>query len=160
MTDRKLQANPEVPAEVNGLRIPDQLEVTHGIGIGTLATAMGIRLIELAPDRAVAVMPTEGNEQSYGLMHGGAFVVLGESLGSMASCLHAVELFGQGAFAVGVDVNATHTRGVASGWVTAECTALHLGRTLAVHEIAITDADGRRCSTVRITNAVRAPKGA
>jgi uncharacterized protein (TIGR00369 family) len=96
-------------------------------------------------------MPVEGNTQPIGLLHGGAYVVLGESLGSMAANLHA----GPGRYAVGVDINATHTASATSGVVTGTCTAIHLGRTMTVHEIIVTDENGRRCSTVRITNAIR-----
>lgn len=119
--------------------------------LGELAQRMGIELIELSAERAVARMPVEGNTQPLGLVHGGAYVVLGESLGSFAANVHAHP----GGFAVGVDVNATHTGSATSGWVTAVCSAIHLGKTLTVHEIVCSDDSGRRLSTVRITNLVR-----
>lgn len=119
--------------------------------IGALAEKMGIRVLEFSAERSVATMPVEGNTQPYGILHGGAHVVLAESLGSMSSSLHA----GPGRIAVGIELNASHTRSVSSGIVTATCTALHLGRTLATHEIVVTDADGRRLSTIRITNLIR-----
>jgi uncharacterized protein (TIGR00369 family) len=53
---------------------------------------------------------------------------------------------------VGVDINATHTGSATSGTVTGVCTPIKLGRSVAVHEIVISDEQGRRCSTVRITN--------
>ncbi len=96
-------------------------------------------------------MPVEGNTQPVGLLHGGAYVVLGESLGSMAANLHA----GPGRLAVGVDINATHTRSATSGLVTGVCTPIHLGRSITVHEIVVTDDQGRRCSTIRITNMIK-----
>lgn len=120
-------------------------------GLGALADRMGIVMTEFTAERAVATMPVEGNTQPIGLVHGGAYVVLGESLGSMAANLHA----GPGRYAVGVDINATHTASATSGSVTGTCTAIHLGRTMTVHEIIVTDDNGRRCSTVRITNAIR-----
>ena len=89
--------------------------------------------------------------RSVGLLHGGAYVVLGESLGSMAANLHA----GPGRLAVGVDINATHTRSATSGFVTGVCTPVHLGRSMTVHEIAVSDEQGRRCSTIRITNLIK-----
>ena len=76
------------------------------------------------------------------------YVVLGETLGSM----HANYLAPEGMVAVGVDINATHTGSATSGTVTGVCAPIHVGRSVAVHEIAITDEHGRRCSTVRITN--------
>ncbi|MCR2800799.1 hotdog fold thioesterase [Microbacterium sp. zg-Y818] len=127
------------------------LEWVASRGIGALAEKMGIEFTEFAIDRCVATMPVEGNTQPVGLMHGGAYVVLGESLGSMAANLHA----GPGRLAVGTDINATHTRSATSGRVTAVCTPVHLGRSMTVHEIAITDEAGRRCSTVRITNLIK-----
>lgn len=121
-------------------------------GLGALATKMGIEFIEFSVDRSVATMPVEGNTQPVGLLHGGAYVVLGESLGSMAANLHA----GPGRLAVGVDINATHTRSATTGLVTGVCTPIHLGRSMTVHEIVVSDDQGRRCSTVRITNMIKA----
>jgi len=120
-------------------------------GAGALAEKMGFEWVEFSVERSVATMPVEGNTQPVGLMHGGAYVVLGESLGSMAANLHA----GPGRLAVGVDINATHTRSATSGVVTGVCTPVHLGRSITVHEIVVTDDQGRRCSTIRITNMIR-----
>jgi len=120
-------------------------------GLGDLAEKMGIRITEFTIDRCVATMPVAGNTQPVGLLHGGAYVVLGESLGSMAANLHA----GEGRLAVGTDINATHTRAATGGQVTGVCTPIHLGRSMTVHEIVVTDEAGRRCSTVRITNLIK-----
>lgn len=129
----------------------DALAWATGRGMGALAEKMGIEWVEFTADRAVARMPVEGNTQPVGLLHGGAYVVLGESLGSMHANFHA----GPGRLAVGIDINATHTRSATEVWVTGVCTPIHLGRSLTVHEIVVTDDAGRRCSTVRITNMVR-----
>ncbi len=118
---------------------------------GALARKMGIEFLELSAERSVARMPVEGNTQVIGLLHGGAHVVLGESLGSVSSAIHA----GPGRYAVGIEINATHSRSITEGWVTGTCTALVLGRTLATHEIVMTDEQGRRLSTVRMTNLLR-----
>lgn len=118
---------------------------------GELPRRMGIEFIELSAEYSVARMPVEGNRQVIGLLHGGAHVVLGESLGSMSSAIHA----GPGRYAMGIEINATHSRSVTEGWVTGTCRAIALGRTLATHEIAITDEDGNRLSTVRMTNMLR-----
>lgn len=120
-------------------------------GMGALAEKMGMRFTEFTVERSVATMPVEGNTQPVGLMHGGAYVVLGESLGSMAANLYA----GPGRLAVGVDINATHTRSATRGDVTGVCTPVHLGHSLTVHEIVVSDDQGRRCSTIRITNMIR-----
>jgi len=131
--------------------IADRLEWARARGVGALAAKMGFEWVEFTSERAVATMPVEGNTQPVGLMHGGAYVVLGESLGSMHANLHA----GPGRLAVGIDINATHTRSATSGSVTGVCTPLHLGRSMTVHEIVVTDDEGRRCSTVRITNLIK-----
>jgi uncharacterized protein (TIGR00369 family) len=123
-------------------------------GLGPLADKMGIQLIELSAERAVATMPVDGNTQPLGVLHGGAHVVLGESLGSFAANVWAHP----DKVAVGIEVNATHSRSVTSGTVTAVCTAISLGRTLATHEIVISDEEGRRLSTVRITNLLKEKK--
>jgi uncharacterized protein (TIGR00369 family) len=119
--------------------------------IGPLAEKMGIRVLELSAERSVATMPVEGNTQPFGILHGGAHVVLAESLGSMSASIHA----GRDRIAVGIELNASHSRSVTSGTVTGTCTALHLGGTLTTHEIVVTDEQGRRLSTVRITNLLR-----
>lgn len=126
----------------------DALDYVRKRGLGALADQMGIQMLEFAPDRAVATMPVEGNTQPIGLLHGGAYVVLGETLGSMHANLMAPE----GHVAVGLDINATHTGSARSGFVTGVCTPIKLGRSVAVHEIIISDEAGNRCSTVRITN--------
>ncbi len=132
------------PAEVDGLVWAARR------GMGALAERMGMEFLEFTLERSVATMPVEGNTQPAGLMHGGAYVVLAESLGSMAANLHA----GPGRLAVGVDINATHTRSARSGVVTGVCTPIHLGNSITVHEIAVSDEQGRRLSTVRITNMI------
>jgi len=121
---------------------------------GELARKMGIELLELGAERSVARMPVEGNRQVVGLLHGGAHVVLAESLGSMSSAIHA----GPDKIAVGIEINATHSRSVTEGFVEATCEALVLGRTLATHQITIRDQAGNRLSTVRMTNYIKDAK--
>ena len=138
------------------MQVPDDLDpelVERLVGSrgGELAVRMGIEFLELSAARSVARMPVEGNRQVIGLLHGGAHLVLGESLGSVSSAIHA----GPGRYAVGIDINATHSRSVTEGFVTATCEALSLGRTLCTHEIVIRDDAGARCSTVRMTNLLR-----
>ena len=121
-------------------------------GLGELAETMGISLLEMSAERAVATMPVEGNRQPLGLLHGGAYVVLAETLGSMAANVwgHA-----SNKFAVGIEINASHSASAKSGLVTATCVALTLGSTLTLHEIVVSDESGKRLSTVRITNLLR-----
>lgn len=126
----------------------DALAYIRERGLGALADKMEIEFLEFSSQRAVATMPVEGNTQPIKLLHGGAYLVLGETLGSMHANLMAPE----GHVAVGLDINATHTGSARSGLVTGVCTPIKLGRSVAVHEIVISDEAGNRCSTVRITN--------
>ncbi len=132
--------------------VPEQMHswlAAHGVG--RLVVKMGIRFLEMAPERLVATMPVEGNEQVAGILHGGAHLVLAETLGSFGAGMHA----GPGRHAVGIEIGATHHRSVSSGLVTGTATALHLGNTLTTHEVVMTDDQGRRLSTARITNMIR-----
>lgn len=123
---------------------------------GTLMERLGIEILEAGPDRVVGTMPVAGNTQPYGLLHGGASVVLAETLGSYAAMLHA----GPGRQAVGIEVNASHHRGVSEGVVTGTATALRLGRTTATYEIVVEDEYARRVCTARLTCLVMATRGA
>jgi 1,4-dihydroxy-2-naphthoyl-CoA hydrolase len=116
-------------------------------GAGALDAKMGIQILQASPARLVATMPVEGNTQAVGLLHGGANVVLAESLGSIGTALHA----GLDRRIVGVDINATHHRSVTKGIVTAVATPITLGKTLCCYEVVITDEDGNRTCTARIT---------
>lgn len=120
-------------------------------GGGELAKRMEIEFLELSAARSVARMPVEGNRQVVGLLHGGAHLVLGETLGSVSSAIHA----GPGRYAVGIEINATHSRSATEGWVTATCEAISLGRTLCTHQTTVRDDAGRLLSTVRMTNLLR-----
>ncbi len=138
------------------LKLPDDLdpELYARIvetGGGELTVKMGVEYLELSAEHSVARMPVEGNRQVVGILHGGAHVVLGESLGSISSAIHA----GTGRLAMGIGIDAPHSRSISAGWVTATCDALVLGRTLATHEIVIRDDQDRRLSTVRMTNILR-----
>jgi 1,4-dihydroxy-2-naphthoyl-CoA hydrolase len=117
----------------------------------SLMDRMGIEVLEASPDRLVATMPVQGNTQPYGLLHGGASVVLAETLGSIGAALHA----GLGKAVVGLDINATHHRAARSGLVTGTATPISLGRTLACYEVVVTDDQGRRVCTSRITCLIR-----
>ena len=133
---------------------PELVAALGGAAISPLAQKMGLRFLELTAERAVATLPVAGNEQPVGLLHGGAHLVLAESLGSMAAKIHA----GPDRNVVGVEISATHHRAVRSGLVTGTATAVHLGGTLVTHEVVMTDEQGRRLSTARITNLVLAPR--
>ena len=125
----------------------DFLEVIRQRGIGALDKKMGIEIIEASPERLVGTMPVEGNTQPIGLLHGGANVVLAESLGSIGTQLHA----GANRKIVGIDINATHHKSATTGVVTAVATAISLGRTICSYQVEITNDKGERTCTARIT---------
>ncbi len=127
--------------------------------MGPLSSAlddkMGLELTEVTPRRACGNLPVEGNTQPFGYWHGGASCVLAETLGSLAA---AAEVGPRGVV-FGVDINATHHRAVRSGRVYGTATALFVGGTLATYDVVITDEDGQRLCTARLTCALRRPKG-
>lgn len=141
-------------ADSNDVSPKQVLADMQRMSLGALADKMGIQLLELSAERAVATMPVEGNTQPIGLVHGGAYVVLGESLGSTAANVHAHP----NGYAVGIEINATHHKSATSGVVTGTCTAIKLGKTLTSHEIKVTDESGDLLSTIRITNLIRQKK--
>ncbi|GAB2867310.1 hotdog fold thioesterase [Actinocorallia aurea] len=125
-------------------------------GGGDLGDKMGIEILEASAEKVVGKMPVKGNTQPYGLLHGGASVVLAETLGSVGSALHA----GEGRIAVGIEISATHHRSATEGFVTGVATKVHGGRSLATYEIVITDDAGRRVCTSRLSCMLRdAPQG-
>jgi uncharacterized protein (TIGR00369 family) len=133
---------------------PNFLDILRERGGGALDKKMGIEILEASPERLVGRMPVEGNTQPFGLLHGGANVVLAESLGSVGTHLHA----GPSRRIVGVDINATHHKPATSGFVTGVATAVSLGKTLCVYEIVITNDAGQRTCSARITCMILAER--
>jgi uncharacterized protein (TIGR00369 family) len=131
--------------------VTDFIDAVSGWGLGELAETMGVELVEVSADRLVGRMPVAGNRQPFGLLHGGASVVLAETLGSIAANIHA----GPERVAVGIEVSATHHRSATSGHVTGTATAISLGRTLATYEIVIVDDQERRTCSARLTCLLR-----
>jgi uncharacterized protein (TIGR00369 family) len=132
----------------------DYLEIIRTRGSGELDTKMGIKIIEASPQRLVGTMPVEGNRQPVGLLHGGANVVLAESLGSIGTQIHA----GADRRIVGVDINATHHKSALSGIVTGVATAVSLGKTMCCYDVVITNEAGERTCTARITCMILAKR--
>jgi 1,4-dihydroxy-2-naphthoyl-CoA hydrolase len=148
--------------EPNATQLPPEIQdhfAALGLDLsapgGDLGTAMGIKILEAGPERVVGTMPVEGNTQPFGLLHGGASAVLAETLGSVAAGLHAAP----SKIALGVDLNATHHRGIRSGTVTGVAVPVHQGRSTATYEITITDEQGRRVCSARLTCALRPAPG-
>ena len=119
--------------------------------LSPLDDKLGIRITDYNPERLVATMPVAGNEQPFGLLHGGASCALMETIGSWAGALHA----GPDKQVVGIELNASYLRGATSGVVTAVCTPVRRGRTLSTFLIEITDESGRPTATGRLTTLTK-----
>lgn len=133
---------------------PAQLAVVEALrhlGLGALPDHMGIELLEIGAERTVARMPVAGNTQPYGLLHGGASAVLAESIGSIASALHA----GPTRIALGLELSCTHHKAMREGYVIGTATPLVRGRTVASYSISITDEGGAPVCTARLTCLLR-----
>ena len=127
------------------------LDALNAMSRGTAMEPLGIVFTELGDDFLRATMPVDARtKQPYGLLHGGASVLLAETLGSTAGGLCVEE--GQGV--VGIEINANHLAGVREGLVTGTARALHVGRSTQVWEIRIEDERGRLVCVSRLTLAV------
>jgi len=128
------------------------LDRLNGWNPGTMMEALGIRFTAVGDDWLQGTMPVDHRtHQPYGLLHGGASVVLAETLGSTAAML---TLDPAQEAAVGLDINANHIRGVRSGIVTGTARKLHIGRSTQVWEIRIETEAGELVCISRITMAV------
>jgi len=117
---------------------------------------LGIEFIEQGEDYFRGTMPVDQRTlQPYGLLHGGASVLLAETLGSMAANLCLEPGTGQ---AVGVEINANHLRAKTEGTVTGTARPLHVGRSTQVWDIRIEDEEGRTVCVSRLTLAMRYEK--
>ncbi|WP_448701215.1 hotdog fold thioesterase [Mucilaginibacter sp. AW1-3] len=121
----------------------------HTNHIGAL---IGIEFTEIGDDFVKARMPVDARtHQPYGILHGGASVVLAESLGSIASSLI---IDPEKYMAVGLEVNANHLRPVKSGYVTGICTPIHVGGKTHVWDIKMYDDRGKMNCISRLTVAI------
>jgi 1,4-dihydroxy-2-naphthoyl-CoA hydrolase len=124
---------------------------------GTLDDVLGFELLETSPDGCRARFAAERRvQQPLGLVHGGAFASLAESMVSLTTYL-AVEA--DGSVAVGQSNHTTFLRPVTDGYVNAEGRPLHRGRTSWVWDVEFTDDEGRLCATTRVILAVRPAPG-
>jgi 1,4-dihydroxy-2-naphthoyl-CoA hydrolase len=124
---------------------------------GTILEVLGIEYEEATPERVVATMPVDARtHQPFGILHGGASVVLAETVASVGATLNA----GPGRVAVGMEINANHIRSKRSGRVRAVATPSHIGRSTSVWEIRITDEDDRLICLSRCTLAFVEQSGA
>ena len=129
------------------------LEQVNQSGKGNMVEHLGIEFTEITPEYICARMPVNNRTmQPMGLLHGGASVVLAESVGSTASWLSLENPEKQAA--VGVEINANHLKSAREGYVYAKCTALKVGRSMHVWDIKITNETGDLVCVCRLTTAV------
>lgn len=127
------------------------LDALNAMSRGTSMEPLDIVFTELGEDFLRATMPVDARtRQPYGLLHGGASVLLAETVGSSAGML----CVGEGEGVVGIEINANHLRGVREGRVTATARPLHVGRQTQVWEIRIEDERARLVCVSRLTLAV------
>lgn len=143
MTDVPAADLPTADAATDQPAVPAWFARMHS----ALDAKLGLEVLELSAQRVVGRMPVQGNTQPMGLWHGGASCVLAETLASIGAAAHARP----DRLAFGVDINATHHRSAASGWVTGTATALRLGRSVVSYDVAIVDDAGERICTARVT---------
>jgi len=132
---------------------PEQIQASSA---NSMSGHIGLKITEIGPDFVRGSMPVDHRtKQPYGRLHGGANVVMAEELGSFAAnlCLDPNE-----AFAVGLDINANHLRGVTAGTVIGTARPLHIGRTTQVWEIRIENEAGELACISRLTMAVVAAR--
>jgi len=127
---------------------------TTALPSSSLHEKLGIEITRASAAEVVGSMPVAGNTQPAGLLHGGATAALIEGLASLAAWLHAHPE----RVAVGVDLNVTHLRAVASGRVTGRAVPVHLGNGTVVHTVDVYDDEGRLTAIGRLTSQLLAPK--
>lgn len=133
-------------------RQPPDLASAQSMLDGTIASHLGIRVTAIGDDYLEASMPVDARtRQPMGILHGGASVVLAETVGSMAANM-VVDVAQN--YCVGLEVNANHLGSVRGGHVHARATPVHLGRSTQVWEIRLHDDDGRPSCISRLTMAV------
>jgi 1,4-dihydroxy-2-naphthoyl-CoA hydrolase len=124
----------------------------------TMDAVLGIEVLDADPETAHGRMKVSAaNRQPYGIVHGGAYAALAESLVSMTT---AMAVYNDGMIAVGQSNHTSFLRPVSEGFVHAEARRRHRGRTSWVWEVDCTDDEGRLCAIVRVTMAVRPPPSA
>ena len=132
-------------------RLKTSVKDLNALSAGTAMEPLGIVFTEVGPSHLVATMPVDaGTRQPYGLLHGGASVLLAETLGSSAGMLCVAD----DQACVGIEINANHLRGVREGTVTGTARPLHVGRSIQAWEIRIEDTRQRLVCISRLTLAV------
>ena len=127
------------------------LEALNAMSAGNMVGLLDIQFTRIGEDELEATMPVDSRtHQPFGLLHGGASVVLAETLGSVAGylCTQGEQKV------VGLEINANHVRAKRDGVVTGTARALHVGRSTHLWDIRIEDEQGRLVCISRLTLAV------
>ena len=127
---------------------------TTALPLSSLHEKLGIEITRVSATEVVGSMPVTGNTQPAGLLHGGATAVLVEGLASLAAWLHAQPE----RVPMGIDLNVTHLRPVASGRVTGRAVPVRLGSGTVVHAVEVHDDGGRLTAVGRLTSRLVAPR--
>ncbi|KTC69385.1 esterase [Legionella birminghamensis] len=128
------------------------LDDLNRFGKNSMSEFLGIQFIEIGDNFLKASMPvTERTKQPFGLLHGGANVVLAETIASTAA--NGV-IDSKKFYCVGLEINANHLRAVTKGIVTAKASPIHIGRTTQVWEVDIFNEEGKKTCVSRMTAAV------
>lgn len=128
------------------------LELLNKNSANSMGAYLGIEVTEVGKDYICGKMPVDNRtKQPFGLLHGGASVVLAESLGSLGANL-AVDM--NESYCVGLEINANHVRSVRDGYVFGKATILHAGKNTQIWDIRITDKDDKLVCVSRLTMAV------
>lgn len=123
----------------------------------TLDGMLGVEVLEVGRETARSrARITDSHKQPYGLVHGGVYATMAESLASQAT---AMAVYDDGNIAVGLSNHTSFMRPALEGHVHASGRCVHSGRTTWVWEVELTDDDGRLCALSRVTIAVRPPPG-
>ncbi len=128
---------------------PEELNLR---GKNTMSDFLGIIFTEVGEDSMTATMPASARtRQPIGIIHGGANVVLAETIASTAA--NAVVDLSK-FYCVGLEINANHIRSVKDGLVTGITRPIHLGRSTQIWEIDMFDEEGKRTCISRMTASV------
>lgn len=133
--------------------VRDRLAALNAAGSDQLMSKLGIEWIEASGQRVVARVPVEGNTQPFGLIHGGASASLAETLASVGAWLVDTSKF-----TAGIEIKVNHIRPATKGYVTGTGTPVHVGKSVQVWEIHMTDDDGHLTAYSTVTIAVREPR--
>ena len=138
-------------------RTPDPALI-DAMSKGTIDEHLGIKITQVGDDYLSGTMPADKRTfQPYGIVHGGANVVLAETLGSIAGA-HVIDT--NSLLCLGQEVSATHLRPVSSGMVTGTARPIHLGKRSHVWEIRLENDQGKLSCIAKLILAIVAKEPA